>query len=526
MDSSKQPLLSQHLQPSNTSSSSSSSFNADKLGDIKPISTGRHFLREFCAESKRQWYLAGPAIVVSFCRFALNAVTVAFAGHLGTIELAAVSVVLSVVAGFAFGIMAGLGSALETLCGQAFGVGQLEMLGIYLQRSWVILNAMGLVLMLLYVFATPILIFIGQTPEISKAAGKFSIWMIPQLFAMAVNFPLGKFLQAQSKMVAMAVILGGTLVLHTFFSWLLLMKLEMGLAGAAIVLNLSWWFLAVVQLLYILSGACGHTWSGFSWKAFQNLGKYVKLSLQSAVMVCLDSWYILMLVLVAGYLKDAEISVDTMSICINIFGGASLVGVGFNTAISIRVSNELGAARPRTANFSVLVGSIHSSFFGLVIALALMITRHQYPVLFSDSAQVKQLVYELTPLLGISIVIGSFQLTLCGVAIGAGWQAHIAYVNLGCYYLFGIPLGLVLGYIFDMSVTGIWYGMLSGLCVQTFFLLGMIYRTNWNKEAIIAGDRIKEWGGKLGAKENDGESYFHGDDGVQSTKTEAIYAKQ
>ncbi|GFZ00055.1 MATE efflux family protein [Actinidia rufa] len=440
---------------------------------------------------------SSPAIIVSFCRFALNAVTVAFAGHLGTIELAAVSVVLSVVGGFAFGIMAGLGSALETLCGQAFGVGQLEMLGIYLQRSWVILNAMGLVLMLLYVFATPILIFIGQTPEISKAAGKFSIWMIPQLFAMAVNFPLGKFLQAQSKMVAMAVILGGTLVLHTFFSWLLLMKLEMGLAGAAIVLNVSWWFLAVVQLLYILSGACGHTWSGFSLKAFQNLSKYVKLSLQSAVMVC-----------------------------INIFGGASLVGVGFNTAISIRVSNELGAARPRTANFSVLVGSIHSSFFGLVIALALMITRHQYPVLFSDSAQVKQLVYELTPLLGISIVIGSFQLTLTGVAIGAGWQAHIAYVNLGCYYLFGIPLGLVLGYIFDMSVTGIWYGMLSGLCVQTFFLLGMIYRTNWNKEATIAGDRIKEWGGKLGAKENDGESYFHGDNGVQSTKTEAIYAKQ
>ncbi|KAL0357888.1 UNVERIFIED_CONTAM: protein DETOXIFICATION 32 [Sesamum calycinum] len=33
-----------------------------------------------------------------------------------------------------------MGSAVETLCGQAYGAGQLEMLGVYLQRSWVILR--------------------------------------------------------------------------------------------------------------------------------------------------------------------------------------------------------------------------------------------------------------------------------------------------------------------------------------------------------------------------------------------------
>lgn len=39
-----------------------------------------------------------------------------------------------------------------------------------------------------------------------------------------------------------------------------------------------------------------------------------------------------------------------------------------------------------------------------------------------------------------------------GVAIGAGWQAAVAYVNIGCYYLFGIPLGLILGYKVDLGV--------------------------------------------------------------------------
>lgn len=39
-----------------------------------------------------------------------------------------------------------------------------------------------------------------------------------------------------------------------------------------------------------------------------------------------------------------------------------------------------------------------------------------------------------------------------GVAIGAGWQATVAYVNIGCYYLFGIPLGLILGYLVGLEV--------------------------------------------------------------------------
>ena len=38
------------------------------------------------------------------------------------------------------------------------------------------------------------------------------------------------------------------------------------------------------------------------------------------------------------------------------------------------------------------------------------------------------------------------------MAIGAGWQAVVAYVNIACYYLFGVPLGLVMGYKLGMGV--------------------------------------------------------------------------
>ncbi|KAH7570334.1 hypothetical protein ACOSP7_018405 [Xanthoceras sorbifolium] len=507
-NSDKQPLLStreiekdQTQVTTTTTSLSYATFTADS-DDIPPITDLRDFSREFYRESKKLWYLAGPAIFTSVCRYSLGAITQVFSGHVSTIALAAVSIENSVIAGFSYGIMLGMGSALETLCGQAYGAGQIDMLGIYMQRSWVILNTTALILMFIYIFAQQILSLIGQTPEISKSAGIFAIWMIPQLFAYAVNFPIAKFLQSQSKIMVMAVIAAAALVLHTFFSWLLMLKLGWGLVGAAVVLNASWWFIDILQLFYIFSGTCGRAWSGFSWKAFQNLWGFVRLSLASAVMLCLEMWYFTALILFAGYLKNAEVSVDALSICMNILGWTVMIAIGMNAAVSVRVSNELGAGHPRTAKLSLMVAVISSFLIGLVLSLILVITRDKYPDLFSSDSEVIDLVKELTPLLALCITINNIQPVLSGVAVGAGWQGVVAYVNIACYYLFGIPLGLILGYKVGWGVQGIWAGMLSGTVVQTCVLFGMVYKTNWSKEASIAEDRIRKWGGDADSIDN------------------------
>ncbi|XP_022131803.1 protein DETOXIFICATION 29-like isoform X2 [Momordica charantia] len=399
--------------------------------------------------------------------------------------------------------MLGMGSALETLCGQAYGAGKPEMLGVYMQRSWVILTATALVLSPLYVFAEAWLKVIGQTREISEAAGVLSIWMIPQLFAYAFNFPIAKFLQSQSKMVAMAVISAVALVLHALFSWIFILKWGWGLPGAALVLNSSWWFIVGAQLVYIFSGSCGEAWSGFSWTAFHNLWNFVSLSLASAVMLCLEMWYYMALVLFAGYLNNAELSVDALSICVNIVGWTVMVALGMNAAVSVRVSNELGAAHPRTAKFSLAVAVITSCLIGLLLSLVFIIERNNYPYLFTNDSAVQKLVKQLTPILSLCVLINNVQPVLSGVAIGAGWQAAVAYVNVGCYYVLGVPLGLLMGLKLQLGVTGIWYGMLSGTIVQTCVLFLMVYRTNWNREASAAEDRIRKWGGISDSYGND-----------------------
>lgn len=40
-----------------------------------------------------------------------------------------------------------------------------------------------------------------------------------------------------------------------------------------------------------------------------------------------------------------------------------------------------------------------------------------------------------------------------GVAIGAGWQSLVAFVNVGSYYLVGLPLAAVFGFKLKLNAT-------------------------------------------------------------------------
>ena len=81
---------------------------------------------------------------------------------------------------------------------------------------------------------------------------------------------------------------------------------------------------------------------------------------------------------------------------------------------SVRVSNELGAAHPRTAKFSLVVAVVTSFFIGLFLSAILIATRNEYPSLFSSDTSVETLVEELTPILAFCIVINNVQPVLSG----------------------------------------------------------------------------------------------------------------
>lgn len=181
-----------------------------------------------------------------------------------------------------------MASALETLCGQAFGAKKYYMLGIYLQRSFIVLFLCCIITLPLYIFATPFLKLLGQPEDIAELSGTVSIWFIPLHFSLAFQFPLQRFLQSQLKNSVIAFVNFGAFLVHILLSWLFVVKLNHGLIGAVIVLNFSWWLVMICLFLYTICGGCPRTWSGFSTEAFSGLWEFVKLSISSGVML----WYV------------------------------------------------------------------------------------------------------------------------------------------------------------------------------------------------------------------------------------------
>ncbi|XP_047310961.1 protein DETOXIFICATION 27-like [Impatiens glandulifera] len=452
------------------------------------------FWRRFWDESKKLWHLVGPSIFSRLATYSMFVITQAFAGHLGDSELAAISIASNVIVGFAFGLMLGMASALETMCGQAFGAKKYNMLGIYLQRSWIVLFGCSILLLPLYLFASPFLKLLGQTDEVSELSGYVCLWMIPVHFSFAFQFPLQRFMQSQLKMAVIAWVALAALIVHILVSWVFVYGLKLGLVGVSVTLNFSWWVLVIGMFGYTVLGGCPETWTGFSMEAFSGLWDFIKLSAASGIMLCLENWYYRVLILMTGNLMNAEIAVDALSICMNINGWELMIPLAFFAATGVRVANELGAGNGKGAKFATLVSVMTSSVIGLVFWVLIILYHDKIAIIFSSSKPVLEAVNKLSVLLAFTILLNSIQPVLSGVAVGSGWQSYVAYINLGCYYMIGVPFGYLLGWVFNYGVMGIWAGMIfGGTAVQTLVLSIITIRCDWDKEARKATTHVTKW---------------------------------
>lgn len=170
-----------------------------------------------------------------------------------------------------------------------------------------------------------------------------------------------------------------------------------------------------------------------------------------------------------------------------------MISVGFNAAASVRVSNELGSEHPKSAAFAVAVVTLVSLIIAVVEAVIVLALRDVISYAFTEGETVAKAVSDLCPFLAVTLILNGIQPVLSGVAVGCGWQAFVAYVNVGCYYVVGIPLGCVLGFKYDLGAKGIWSGMIGGTMMQTLILLWVTFTTDWNKEVEIARRRLDRW---------------------------------
>lgn len=456
----------------------------EEYGDLK---------NRIWVESKKIWRVASPGILSRVTSFGLMVVTQSFIGHISELDLAVYALVQTITLRFANGVLLGMSSATETLCGQAFGAGQNHMMGIYLQRSWIVDFITATILMPLFIFATPIFKLLGESKSLSAESEKMSLWFIPVIYSFVFTLTFQMYLQAQLKNMIVAWLSASAFVFHLILSWFLVIKLNMGIPGAMGSYIISSWLTVFGEFVYVFGGWCPLSWKGFSIAAFHDLWPMIKLSVSSGIMLCLELWYNSILVLVAGYMKNAEIAISAFSICLNISAWQFMLCLGFLGAACVRVANELGRGNSKAAIFSIKVIMGTSVILGSIMFVLCLIFGREIAYIFTSDEEVVDTVSELSVLLAFTMFFNSIQPVFTGAAIGAGLQGRVAIVNLVCYYVIGIPIGLLLAYVAGLDVQGLWIGMISGVVAQVVVLGYITCKTDWDDQVKQASERLDKW---------------------------------
>ncbi|XP_071715812.1 protein DETOXIFICATION 14-like [Rutidosis leptorrhynchoides] len=444
-------------------------------------------------EMKKLGLIAGPMVAVTLSQYLLQVTSVMMVGHLGELALSSTSIAISLSSVTGFSLILGMSSALETLCGQAYGAQQYKKIGTQTYTAFLSLLLVCIPLAIFWRYTGSLLILIGQSPSISHEAGKFITWLIPALFAYAILQPLVRYFLMQSMIFPMLLSSLAALCLHIPVCWGLVYKTDLGNIGAAISMGISMWLNAIFLLFYMMySPSCAKTRSPISVDVLYGMKQFFTFAVPSAVMICLEWWSYEFLILLSGLLPNPELETSVLSVCLNTISTLYAIPYGFAAGVSTRVSNELGAGNPKGARLAVKAIMILAVVETSIVSAIVFGNRHVFGYIFTNEKEVVDYVTKIAPLLCINIIMDSLQGTLSGVARGVGWQHLGAYVNLAAFYLVGIPVAALLGFCTSLRGEGLWIGILVGATIQVTLLSVVTVFTNYEKQATKTRERLFE----------------------------------
>ncbi|KAK3409404.1 hypothetical protein EUGRSUZ_J01527 [Eucalyptus grandis] len=468
---------------------------------------------EFVQELKKAARIAAPMAAASVLQYLVQLVSVVAVGHLGQLSLSSVAVAtaLANVTGFSLH-QTGLAGGLETLCGQAYGAGQYQKVGDYVCSAGISLILVCLPVCILWIFMDKFLELMHQDHVISQEAREYLMWLIPALLGTAILKPLVRFLQTQSLILPMLLSAFLVLCSHIPLCWILVYKLELGSPGAALACGISSWLNVTLLGFYVaFSSACEKTRVRFTKKAFLGILEFFRYGVPSAFMIwsvslvlqkrnflavlsslrffldargcSLKWWSCELLTLLSGLLPNPKLETSVLSICFTISILHFTVSYGFGASASTRISNELGAGNPNQARVAVLAILSLAITEVVIVGTTLFCCRHVLGYAYTNEKQVVHYIGVMTPLICLSIFMDSLQAVLSGVAMGSGWQHIGAYINLGAFYLIGLPMGVIFSFVLHQRAKGLWIGVVAGTTTQAALLSLVTGATNWQKQA-------------------------------------------
>ncbi|KAE8733950.1 hypothetical protein F3Y22_tig00000916pilonHSYRG00390 [Hibiscus syriacus] len=429
--------------------------------------------------------IAVPMVLTGLMLYSRSLISMLFLGRLGDLALAGGSLAIGFANITGYSILSGLAMGMESICGQAFGAKRYTVLGITLQRTVLLLLVSSLPISLLWINMRKILILCGQDETIATEAQWYLVYSLPDLLAQSVLHPLRIYLRTQSITLPLTCCAMLSILLHIPINYLLVSYLKLGIKGVALSGVWTNFILVASLIIYILYfGVHKKTWGGFSVvKCFKEWKSLLNLAIPSCISVCLEWWWYEIMILLCGLLLNPKASVASMGILIQTTALIYIFPSSLSFGVSTRVGNELGANQPKKAKLAAFVGLFCGFMLGLSALVFATMVRNIWASMFTGDKEIIALTSLVLPIIGLCELGNCPQTTGCGVLRGTARPKDGANINLGCFYLVGMPVAVWLAFFAGYDFKGLWLGMLAAQVSCMVTMLLVLIRTDWDFEA-------------------------------------------
>lgn len=445
-------------------------------------------------EAKSIAKIACPMMLTGLLLYPRSMISMMFLGHLGELSLAGGSLAIGFANITGYSVLSGLAMGMEPICGQAFGAKRFKLLGLTLQRTVILLLITSIPISFLWCNMKKILMFSGQDHEIASEAQSYILYSLPDLLALSFLHPLRVYLRSQSITLPLTYCAAIAIVVHIPINYFLVIVLNLGTKGVALGSVWTNFNLVISLIIYVwISGVSKKTWGGISLDCLKGWKSLLNLAIPSCISVCLEWWWYEIMILLSGFLLNPRATVASMGVLIQTTSLIYIFPSSLSFGVSTRVGNELGADRPEKAKRAAIIGLSSSFMLGFLAVTFAIMVRDKWARMFTQDEEIIALTSMVLPIIGLCELGNCPQTTGCGVLRGTARPKLGANINLGCFYLVGMPVAVWLSFYIGFDFRGLWVGLLAaqGSCAVTMLLV--LIRTDWNREA----ERAKELTAKI-----------------------------
>ncbi|XP_051963195.1 multidrug and toxin extrusion protein 1-like [Xyrauchen texanus] len=432
--------------------------------------------------------MTGPLVASRVLNYLLPFVITMFCGRLGNSVLAGYGMASATINITTAATGGGLALAADTLIAQTFGGKNMLRVGVILQRSVLILLLFCLPCWALLINTQPILLLLGQDPDVARIAQLYVVSYLPAVPAMFLHQLQVAYLQNQGVILPQMYAAIAANIANVVTNYILLNWLDLGLYGSAAANAISQIYICVFLYVYICWKKLHiDTWGGWSCDSLQEWDGYMKLAIPSTMMFCFEWWIYEVGGFLAGMLSELDLAAQHAVIMLALIN--YMFPLGIQGAACVRVGNALGAGDTAGAICTSKMSLTCTAVLVVLQGLVLVSTKTVIGFLFTSDRQIVALVSKL---LNVYCVLQFFDGLVCvsmGILLGSGQQKIAAVANFFGYYCIGLPLGISLMFAAKLDVVGFWLGLLICVCVQSSFFIAVIFRLNWERVTKKAVER-------------------------------------